>query len=744
LSALPALWLIGAAATAALMLCHYRFRLAGGFLLGLCWAAAYASFQLHEALPSDLEKRDLLIEGIVSGLPQQSDEGVRFDLRVTRYEGSADVPIPGLIRLSWYRKAPVLKAGDGWQLRVRIKRPHGFLNPGGLDYEQWLFARGIRATGYVREDPLNLRIAADAGFLSPGHWRQQIHDRLDASLAWTELRGVVEALTMGEEGGITAAQWEVLRRTGTAHLVAISGSHIGLVAGIAFFLALRLCAALGARRWPPPALAAAAAAAAALAYSALADFAIPTQRALIMVGIVMGGIVWRRNLRPAHTLSVALLAVSLYDPLAVLAPGFWLSFGAVGLILLSVVGRLRPPGWWRGLWRMNWVTALGLSPLLLLFFQQISLISPIANLLAIPTMGIIAIPLCLLSTAVLLIHQEAGNLMFSGIVHFLQWVWQALDWMASLPFAQWKHAQPPIWTLGFAFSGVVLLLAPRGLPGRWLGVVLLAPAIAAQPNHPAPGDMRLTLLDVGQGLSAVVQTHRHTLVFDTGPKFSQDFDAGSAVVEPFLLQLGVKTIDMLVISHGDNDHIGGARALLDRFPIDHAYSSVPDAIPGSRGCGAGQAWVWDAVRFEMLSPFGPPSNDNDDSCVLKMSSPRGCVLLTGDIERAGEERLVGHYGDGLRCDVVVVPHHGSKTSSSETLLEKTRPRLALVSAGHLNRYGFPSSTVVARYQASGARVLNTAETGAITLNIDESKGLGVPSSYRDTHGRYWNDRPSRN
>ena len=423
LQALPRPWLIANIGVLALLLCLRRLRMPGCFLLGLCWAMSYASVRLDDTLLRHLERRDLLIEGLVVGLPQALNEGIRFDFRVSKHEGDDASPIPGLIRLNWYRTAPTMKAGEHWRLRVRLKRPHGFFNPGGLDYERWLFAHGIRATGYVHDDPVNIRMGADANTLSPQNWRQQLFDRLETRLAWTELRGIVEALTMGEEGEITPAQWEVLRRTGTAHLVAISGSHIGLIAGVCFLLVRWLCAAFGVRRLPPPSMAAGVATATAFAYSALADFAIPTQRALIMIAIVMGGVIGRRNMRPLHTLALALLAVTAYDPLAVLAPGFWLSFAAVALILFSVAGRLRPPGMWQGLWKMNWVTAFGLFPLLLLFFQQVSLISPVANFLAVPTMGMIAIPWCLLGTIALTLNESAGALVLSGVVYFLQGVW---------------------------------------------------------------------------------------------------------------------------------------------------------------------------------------------------------------------------------------------------------------------------------------------------------------------------------
>jgi competence protein ComEC len=736
----PPAAIIGLSALGLLAWTRERLRLPACLILGFCWAAGFATIRLHESLPSELEGRDLPVEGRVLNLPRKVEDGLRFDLGL---EGT-DLPrgLPGTIRLHWYRTTAPLKTGERWRLTVRLKRPHGFFNPGGLDYEQWLFAQGIRAVGYVRESADNRRLAPAHGY-SPRVWRQSLADRLDAALADDELRGIVKALTLGIEDDIDPAQWEVLRRTGTAHLVAISGSHIGLVAGWSYWLTRRLAARPGLSRWPPPAVAAWLSFGVALFYSALADFALPTQRALIMIALVMGGVALQRQLRPAHTLALALLAVSLFDPLAVVAPGFWLSYGAVALILLAISGRLSPPGFWRGLWEINAVTALGLAPLLLLFFQQVSLISPLANFLAVPLMGLIAVPLCLLGAFLLTLYPPAGVGTLSLTVQLLQPVWRALEWLSALPFAQWLHPSPPAWTLAFALPGIGLLIAPRGIPGRILGAVMLLPALTFSPARPQPGGLRFTLLDVGQGLAAVVDTAAHTLVFDTGARFGPTFDLGGAVIEPFLRQRGVARIDTLVVSHGDNDHIGGAATLLQRFPVRSIYSSVPDRLPQAlaRTCAAGQSWVWDGVRFDMLSPLTELDKDNDNSCVLKVSTAQDSVLLTGDIELAAELGLAARHGAALASTVLIAPHHGSKTSSSGVFLEKVRPRLVLIPAGYRNRYGFPHPSVLARYREFGARVLNTANAGAISIELPPDGAMRPPASYRHSHGRYWNARP---
>jgi competence protein ComEC len=419
----------------------------------------------------------------------------------------------------------------------------------------------------------------------------------------------------------------------------------------------------------------------------------------------------------------------------VLAPGFWLSYGAVGLILLVISGRLRPSGRWADLCKINWATSMGLAPLLLVFFQQVSLISPIANLIAVPSIGFILTPVCLLGALLLVIIPPVGEFVLHGAEISLQWIWWVLQQLSDLPWAQWQHSAPPAWTLPFALVGTALLLAPRGIPARWLGGVMLVPALTVIPQPPDDGHFRLTLLDVGQALAVAVQTHSHALVFDTGAKFGKNFDAGEAVVEPYLRQQGVNAIDALVVSHGDNDHIGGADSLIRHFAIGKIVSSVPGLLPvRAEPCQAGQSFEWDGVRFDMLSPFGTLGNENNNSCVLRVSSPSGSALLTGDIERAAESLIVERYGDGLKADILIAPHHGSKTSSTEAFLAAVKPAYVFIPMGYLNRYNFPHPDVLKRYQAINAKVLDSAHSGSITVD----SGLFPPEAYRETHGKYWN------
>ncbi|NJD05723.1 MAG: DNA internalization-related competence protein ComEC/Rec2 [Methylococcaceae bacterium] len=741
LPALPSPAAVAGAGAIGLLLWLLKQRLAGWTLLALAWSLSQAHWRLHQNLPPAWEQQDIRLEGTIADIPQPRDENLRFDLKLERLIEPPNAQVPPLIRLSWYRIDRSPKAGEHWQLTVRLKRPHGYFNPGGLDYEQWLFLQGIRATGYVREDADNRLIGSPPSPWNPQTWRQRVFDRLTSALSGHPLAGIVIALTMGEESAIAPDQWEVLRRTGTTHLIAVSGSHIGLIAGLVYFATRRLAALLPAQRLPPPDVAALASLAAAILYSALAGFSVPTQRALVMIAVVMIGSLGRRATRPMHSLLLASLAVSLYDPFCVLAPGFWLSFGAVAIILLDLGYRLRAPGWWASLWRINWITAVGLAPLLLLFFQQVSLVSPIANLLGVPTLGLAGIPLCLTATLLLFLAPAVGDWALTATGAYLEMVWRLLEVLAQLPLAQWEHPPPPAWALPLALLGTILLLAPRGIRGRWLGGVLWLPALTAVPQTPELGAFRLTLLDVGQGLAAVIQTRNHALVFDTGARFGPDFDLGSAVIAPFLHNRGIERLDTLVVSHGDNDHAGGAESVLKEFPPASIISSVAERYPEASSCRAGQSWTWDGVNFAMLGPLQPAPNDNDNSCVLKVATGAACALLTGDIEKPAELQLVDRYGDGLHCQVVVAPHHGSNSSSSAEFLSRLRPSYGLIPAGYRNRWRFPHPEVVARYRAAGAEILTSAEAGAITVDVDPDGLISKPKIHRLEQGRFWNDRP---
>jgi competence protein ComEC len=769
---LPWAWILaGALSTGAVAWIRRRGRDGGGRLLvtalwiqlGLAWAQLHACLTLCQPFPDACTQADLVIEGRVASLPADTGAALRFLFRVeSARRGETDIGFTGLIRLAWYRDPPALSVGERWRLVVRLKPPHGLANPGGFDDERWLFDQGVTATGSVRAGDDQSRLDPGPGWYWLDRLREQLRDHIARQLAGSPAMGLVQALSLGDRSSIPADQWEVLTRTGTNHLVAISGLHVGLVAGFAFLVARRLWS------WSPhlalslaaPRAAALAALAAALGYSALAGFSISTQRALIMLGVLLGALYWGRSLRPFAALTLALGLVLALDPQAVLSYGFWLSFGAVAALLYALGSR--PLAWGgarstgregdsRALWSRagslawarwmapQWAVALGLLPALLLLFGRASLIAPAVNLAAVPLFTLL---LPALLSALLLSLVPGLGLPLVWVAQIVTWCLEGLDALADLPWAAVTVAARPAWVWVAACAGVLLLLAPRGLPGRRLGVVALLPLAVVRPGAPAPGHAWFTLLDVGQGLAAVVRTHGHTLVYDTGPGFSSGFETGSTVILPFLQQAGVGHVDTLILSHADVDHAGGLAGLRGRIPIGRILSGEPDAMSGAEAatCRAEYGWDWDGVSFAFLHPDPDTLRGNDSSCVLRVTAGDVTLLLTGDAGRRVEGQLVDRLGDRLRSDILVAGHHGSASSSSARFLTAVAPRYILYAAGSRNRFGFPSAEVRRRAEAVGSVQLDTGTFGAVSFGLGPS-GLTGPDWYRARHRRLWTHRP---
>lgn len=796
---LPWAWLLAPAALLALAAWGLRsgwgtrsplwlpLRLSIWVVAGLAWAQFHACLTLCHPFPETYTRADLVVEGRVASLPADTGSARRFLFRVeSARHGEVDAGFAGLVRLSWYRDAPPLSVGERWRLAVRLKPPHGLANPGSFDHERWLFDQGVAATGSVRPGERNTRLDPGPGRFWLGRLRQHLRDHIAEILTDSPANGLVQALTLGERSAIPPDQWEVLTRTGTNHLVAISGLHVGLVAGFAFLVTRRLWAlsprltlALAA-----PRAAVLGALAAALTYSALAGFAVSTVRSLIMLAVLLGALWWGRTVRPFAALTLALGLVLALDPQAVLAYGFWLSFGAVAALLYTLGSRplafsgtrndgqaTRPQdalsqvgakAWTRWV-APQWAVALGLLPALLLFFGRASVIAPLVNLVAIPLFTLL---LPALLAALLLSLLPGLGLPLVWVGQALTWCLQGLDALAGLPWAATTVAARPTWVWVAGFCGVLLLLAPRGVPGRYLGFAALLPLCVVRPPIPAPGEAWFTLLDVGQGLAVVVRTQAHTLVYDTGPGFASGFETGSAVVLPFLQQAGVGRIDTLVLSHADQDHVGGLPGLRRGLAIGGILSGEPAAVPGGDAlpCRAGEGWDWDGVHFAMLHPGrgaiagdGPASADaavrggegfggkevegNDSSCVLRVGAAGAAVLLTGDVGRGVEAALVRELGSGLRSDILVAAHHGSAGSSSRAFLAAVAPRYVLYATGFADRFGFPSPQVRQRVAAVGSVELDTGALGAISFQLTPGRGLQGPAWYRAQHLRLWTHRP---
>ncbi len=721
--------------------------------LGFFWAAIMAQLRLADALPPAWEGRDIQLVGVVSSLPVANERGTRFEFDVERVK-NLNAVVPHHIQLSAYNNgfgkkaaaaAPAeYHAGERWQLTVRLKRPHGNANPHGFDYEAWLLERNIRATGYVYQDTGNRRLAERV--YQPGYMvemlREKAAQRLQAVLGERPYLGVLKALAVGEQNAISPDQWRVFLRTGVNHLVSISGVHVTMIAGLGFALVYglwRRSPAL-ALRLPARKAAVVAGALTALGYALLAGYSVPTQRTLYMLSVVAAALWLGRAGSASTVLALALLAVAVADPWAVFEPGFWLSFGAVGVIMYVGVGRIGRPHWLREWASVQWAVTLGLVPALLLMFQQVSLVSPLANAFAIPAISLVVTPLTLAGTVLpldfllLLAHQA------------MAWCMAALEWLSRLPDAVWQQHAPPVWTVLAAGFGILWLLLPRGFPARWLGAAGLAPMFLVVPPPPGPGELRLAVLDVGQGLAVVVQTRSHALLFDTGPGFTADADSGSRIVVPYLRAAGIKRLDGLIVSHDDSDHSGGAISVLDAVPVGWLASSLPAAssiAPHARQalrCFAGQAWDWDGVRFEVLHPAWESYADerlknNARGCTLKITSPYGSALLPADIEKESEAEILARRPGALPANLLVAPHHGSKTSSTEDFIRQVDPEIVVFTAGYRNRFGHPRPEVVARYRALGSRLYRSDRDGAVLL--DFGPGGKELQTWREEHLRYW-------
>ncbi|HKW36747.1 MAG TPA: DNA internalization-related competence protein ComEC/Rec2 [Burkholderiales bacterium] len=721
--------------------------------LGFAWAAALAHWRLSDRLDPDLEGRDVVVTGVIASLPQPFERGVRFDFDVETPEDG----VPRRISLAWYGglaegsgAAVPVRAGERWRLAVRLRRPHGSVNPHGFDYEAWLLERGIRATGYVRP-PDGEGAAAErlqALVLRPPYLidrlREAARQRILGALPDHPYAGVLVALAVGDQRAIDGAQWQLFARTGVSHLMSISGLHVTMVAGLLAALVSfcwrrseRLALALPAQK-----AAALAGFAAAFAYCLVSGFAVPAQRTLYMVGVVAAALWLGRATSASRVLAAALFVVLLLDPWAVLSPGFWLSFAAVAVIF-HVSSGLTAKAHWLVQWgRVQWAVTAGLAPLMLVLFQQVSLVSPLANAAAIPLVSLVVTPLALLGAALpfdwplVLAHALLEALM------------AMLRWLAALPSALWQQHAPVPWTVPLALLGIGWLLLPRGFPARWLGAVLALPLFTVLPPAPGAGELWLTFLDVGQGLAVIARTERHALLYDAGPAFNALSDSGSRIVLPYLRGEGVARLDALVVSHDDRDHSGGAATVIEGMPVAALWSSLPpgnallSAGPPTEPCIAGRGWEWDGVRFEFLHPdaagaSGRAVRANNRSCVLRIAAPGGRALLTGDIERAAERELLQRAPALLAAEALLVPHHGSATSSGAEFVREVAPRYAVFAVGYRNRFGHPREEILGRYRDAGSALLRTDTGGAIEIRF--SAEAAQVELQRERARRYWRE-----
>ncbi|HWX67801.1 MAG TPA: DNA internalization-related competence protein ComEC/Rec2 [Rhodanobacter sp.] len=719
-----------------------RWRWLAWTLFGIAWAVWHGAQAMDARLPRALEGQDIAVIGNIIDLPQAGSDASRFMLQVEQATlDGKPVVLHGRVTVSWYDDAPPLQTCTRWHLLLRLKRPRGLLDPGSADSERSALERGIVATGYVRDD------AANAPLAGP-HWcvdgvrdavtrgiAARVHDPHDAAL--------LQAFSVGDTRGLKPQDWDVARANGVSHLIAISGFHVGVAAVFGVWLALLtywLWPRLG--LWLPwPQAQAAAALLVAGIYSALAGFGLPTVRTLLMIAVVALARCSRRGNSGAQSLALAMIAILLVDPLAVLAAGFWLSFVGVSFLMLCLQARGR--GWRAFVHELSagqLVMTVALLPLTLWFFGQASLVGALSNLIAVPLVSFVIVPCALFGMLLLGLCPPLATPVLWLAAQLAHAQWWLLERTANWPGAHWYLPTVQPYALLLALLGALWLFLPRGVPLRWFGLLLFLPLLWPPRQLPADGAFRVWVLDVGQGLSVLLRTRNHVLLYDAGARYPSGFDLGEAVVLPSIHALGISQLDMLMISHGDNDHAGGAEAVATEFPQAQRYAGEPARmhIPMQQ-CVAGQAWQWDGVHFRVLSPArGGGDRDNDSSCVLLVEGRGGRLLMTGDISSKMEPQVVAGLDAGSP-PLLLVPHHGSKTSSSAAFIAAVQPPLALVSAGWRNRFGHPRPEVLARYADAHVPVFNTATQGAIPLDFPADappqRGLG----WRDRQPRYWRE-----
>ena len=707
------------------------------FVVALAWSWLALDARLSQRLDPALEGRDLVLRGVVASVPRPVPEGVRLRIAVDAGSG-----LPPLVELTAYDVAEMPRATDRVVAEARLRRPRGFANPGGTDLEARMLREGIGATGYVKSLEIRRRGWREVAAAPVLVARDAAAQAISAALGERPATGIVQGLAVGLQDALSREQWRELARSGTSHLMAISGMHIGMFALAAAWVARRVQRVRQRRGAPGAArdVAAVAGCIAAFGYSLLAGWSVPTQRTMVMILLAAVALLCRRRVGPADALGAGVLAVLAIEPLAPLASGFWLSFGAVGALMLAGAGLLGHERPLAAYARSQLAVGIGLVPVLAASFGSLSLVAPLVNLLAIPLYTLVIVPGVLVGTALASAMPSLGAVVLAAVAWLIEATWPLIAVPAAWPSSGFGVASLPPWCWSALVCGAVASLLPLPAPGRVAGVAMVVAAALWRPSPPCEGCARFTLLDVGQGLAAVVETRRHVLVYDTGPAFRSGADAGALVVEPFLRSRAIRRVDLLVASHDDADHTGGALTLAALVSVHGRAASghALDALGTVERCRAGRRWTWDGVEFEWRHP-GPTlaEHDNDRSCVLAVRTAGGSLLLTGDVQKQAEQELV-RAGLGGPYDVVVVPHHGSRTSSGAPLVDGTRARWALVSAGYRNRWGFPATAVVERWQQSGARVLVSADSGAIELELGPA-GASEPAEWRRSRRRTWQD-----
>ena len=719
-----------------------RFQLLLIFATVFLWASFQLALQRQQGLTDAFDGEVVELSGRIVDIVEQRKNSIRFLLEVDEIQGYTQT-LPDKIRLSWYRSSLLPQPGERWHLQAKLRQPSGFQNPGGFDYERWLFVNGIGATGYVKKSVLNRKLD-DAPWWQIDTYRQAVLAALKRDCSTCQYLGLFQALSIGYRGSIEAEHYNLLKDSATAHLLAISGLHIGLVAALFLLLGRWLWSAWFFRfALNRIEFSAALSMTAAIVYAALAGFSIPTVRALVMLGVVIGSIFLRRDINLLNSIAVAVLLILLIDPLAVGSTSFWLSVSA---LLIIAFGQLLLAGQSSRVKQMLIIQLLFsvlFMPLSLLLFGQLSPVGFLANVVAIPVISLVILPAVLVVTLCAVFNLPGAERLFAIVDSLMGWLMAYLQSVLQLSTGAYENSQTPVLLLICAGIGLFSLLLPVNNNIRKPALILLVLALIWRPEKIPQGDYRLTVLDVGMGTSVVVETRHHSLIYDFGPGNDSGFSAGDWVVKPYLRHRGIASVDLMVISHVDQDHSGGFISFIDQLDYTRLVSGTPTALVERfnlekpvRNCHDMRGWQWDGVVFEFLNA-GFNEGDaatNNRSCVLSITAAQ-TTLLSGDIEAEQESRLLASLPHKIKADILLAPHHGSLTSSTEEFVRQVAPGIVIFTLGRGNRWGFPRPEVVRRYQQIGSQIYRSDQHGAVTLTT--RGGTSEVDSYRQNNRRLW-------
>jgi competence protein ComEC len=734
-------WSAYAPALLLLACCNSRYRFVFLLAAAFLWSSALLHHHLSHRLLDSFDNRILLLSGVIADIPQLYPDRVSLYLEDLRIE-SYPVAMPRLARFNWYQNKRIPRAGERWQFVVKIRQPRGLLNPAGLDYEAWQFTRAIDASGYIRESARNLRLEP-ASSLNLNHWRSGLAANIDRDCGHCRQRGLIKALALGFRGDIDKHGRQLLQHSGTAHLLAISGLHIGMVSmmfymlgGYGWRLGIYRC---GLNRRT---LASLCALLAAVAYAALAGFSLPTLRALLMLAVMLIALQLKSKINLLQAIALALALILLVDPLAAGSVSFWLSFGALMVIAFMQFRFSAKMNACRQLLVLQGYFIALFAPLGVLIFGQLNLAGLPANLVAIPLLSFVILPLVLMACMLSSLGLGGAALLFSIADRVLDLLLDYLAWLlASGLQSQTVNAYPAILLL-LALAAMAILLSPRLAGLRGSAVLILATLLLWQPARLEHGEYQLVVLDIGMGTSLLLRTRHYSLVYDFGSGGNRGFNAAEVALLPAMRQLGIDAADLYIVSHVDHDHSGGLYSFLGNYPPARLLSGTPRELQAKfelphrvRSCHGYPDWRWDGVLFRFLeTETAPGASTNNRSCILQVVGHQR-VLLPGDIEIEQETRLADVYRDSLAADILVAPHHGSGTSSSELFLQRVKPEYVVFTLARNNRWEFPDAEVVARYQALGGRLYRSDHDGAVT--ITSRRGAVLVRSMRKPVRRIW-------